>query len=447
MKQQQFKLFVVLVMVVLITACATSFEPMPDISTVGVKADGYALKTENVVMVLDASSSMGEGHAQHQKLDIAAATIRNMIQTIPANSGINSALRTFGHDPKISPAHTAAFSKMADFNSTAMMNALSKVNKPGGPSPLCTAIAAAADDLKGLNGNSALIIVTDAKDMGAAPSIAATTLKETFKDKLCIYPILVGNDPGGKAQMDKLAQIGGCGFAANADDLSSGQQMADYVSKIFLGEPLDSDGDGVVDAMDKCPGTPAGTTVDATGCPVDSDGDGVPDAMDKCPGTPAGTAVDASGCALDSDGDGVTDALDKCPGTAAGTQVDASGCPHTALQSGATSWTFDEISFDVGKADISSASYPLLDQIAAALGARPELKVVVEGHTDNTGSRRGNMNLSQKRARAVVDYLVGKGVSPSRLTAKGYGPDRPIADNGTKLGRAKNRRVRFTKVE
>jgi len=96
------------------------------------------------------------------------------------------------------------------------------------------------------------------------------------------------------------------------------------------GCPLDSDGDGVIDANDRCPNTPAGTAVNAQGCPLDSDGDGVIDAKDKCPNTPAGTAVNADGCPLDSDGDGVIDAKDKCPNTPAGTAVNADGCPLDA---------------------------------------------------------------------------------------------------------------------
>jgi OOP family OmpA-OmpF porin len=91
--------------------------------------------------------------------------------------------------------------------------------------------------------------------------------------------------------------------------------------------PIDSDGDGVVDTLDKCPGTPSGVAVDKDGCPRDSDGDGVPDYLDKCPGTPAGVAVDKDGCPLDSDKDGVANNLDKCPGTPAGVAVDKDGCP------------------------------------------------------------------------------------------------------------------------
>jgi outer membrane protein OmpA-like peptidoglycan-associated protein len=94
-----------------------------------------------------------------------------------------------------------------------------------------------------------------------------------------------------------------------------------------LGCPIDSDGDGVADGIDQCPDTPAGAKVDAVGCPVDSDGDGVPDGIDRCPNTPRGATVDALGCPSDSDGDGVLDGLDKCPNTPPGTPVDATGCP------------------------------------------------------------------------------------------------------------------------
>ncbi len=96
---------------------------------------------------------------------------------------------------------------------------------------------------------------------------------------------------------------------------------------IALFAKKDSDHDGVPDYLDKCPDTPAGVKVDATGCPLDSDGDGVPDYKDKCPNTPPGVKVDSAGCPLDSDGDGVPDYLDKCPNTPHGVKVDAEGCP------------------------------------------------------------------------------------------------------------------------
>lgn len=113
-------------------------------------------------------------------------------------------------------------------------------------------------------------------------------------------------------------------------------QRAVYETPRECNPPVDSDGDGVPDDQDKCPGTPSGVAVDANGCPVtqppaDSDGDGVNDDVDKCPGTPAGTPVDANGCPVvtppvDSDGDGVPDDQDRCPGTQPGFTVDANGC-------------------------------------------------------------------------------------------------------------------------
>jgi outer membrane protein OmpA-like peptidoglycan-associated protein len=98
------------------------------------------------------------------------------------------------------------------------------------------------------------------------------------------------------------------------------------------GCPKDPDGDGVFDGLDKCPDTPNGCQVDATGCPIDADGDGVCDGLDQCPNTATGCTVDAKGCPLDSDGDGVCDGLDKCANTPAGSKVDAGGCPPSEVQ-------------------------------------------------------------------------------------------------------------------
>lgn len=100
------------------------------------------------------------------------------------------------------------------------------------------------------------------------------------------------------------------------------------------GCPSDSDGDGVFDGIDKCPNTLPGTPVDEKGCPLDDDGDGVNNAIDKCPDTPKKVKVDDKGCPLDEDGDGVYDDDDKCPGTPAGVEVDKKGCPKDADQDG-----------------------------------------------------------------------------------------------------------------
>jgi OOP family OmpA-OmpF porin len=203
--------------------------------------------------------------------------------------------------------------------------------------------------------------------------------------------------------------------------------------------PLDSDHDGVPDSLDKCPDTPAGVAVDKNGCPADSDGDGVPDYLDKCPDTPKGVAVDKNGCPPDSDGDGVPDYLDKCPDTPKGAKVDASGCPVKLSEKVSITLA---IQFDTGKADINPRYEDQIKKVADFMKTYPETSVVIEGHTDNVGKEATNVKLSTKRAESVRNELIKKfGVAEKRVSAKGYGSSRPIADNATPEGRQKNRRI------
>ncbi len=204
------------------------------------------------------------------------------------------------------------------------------------------------------------------------------------------------------------------------------------------GCPLDSDGDGVYDYLDKCPGTPSGVKVDSRGCPLDSDGDGVPDYKDKCPGTPAGAPVDKSGCPLDSDGDGVPDYKDKCPGTPAGIKVDAVGCPVPIKEKVSIEL---KVEFALNSSVVKDVYAGHIQKVANFLKAYPDTMAEIAGHTDSTGAESYNLKLSQRRAENVMKYLIGKGINPSRLKAAGYGESMPVADNSTKEGRQKNRRV------
>jgi len=212
-----------------------------------------------------------------------------------------------------------------------------------------------------------------------------------------------------------------------------------------FGCPIDSDGDGVPDYLDKCPGTPAGVKVDRFGCPIDSDGDGVPDYLDKCPATPAGVKVDQFGCPIDSDGDGVPDYLDKCPGTPAGVKVDEQGCPIEEVVEGA--FVFRNIYFDFAKADLKDESLPILDEVVMFLEGSPDAKMEIQGHTDNIGPAEYNMRLSQQRAESVKIYLVESGIAADRLATRGYGLTRPVAPNDTAENRARNRRVEFVPMK
>ena len=213
-----------------------------------------------------------------------------------------------------------------------------------------------------------------------------------------------------------------------------------------LGCPIDSDGDGVYDYLDLCPGTPAAAIgmVDQNGCPLDTDKDGVYDYMDQCPETPAAARnfVDSVGCFLDTDGDGVYDYEDQCP-TIAGVKENL-GCPEIKREiRNLLKKAMSGIQFENAKATIKPNSYKILNDIAKIFIDNPTYIVEVQGHTDNVGKYDYNMDLSERRAQAVRTYLINQGVPAERLTAHGYGPDRPIDDNKTKAGRAKNRRVEF----
>ncbi len=204
------------------------------------------------------------------------------------------------------------------------------------------------------------------------------------------------------------------------------------------GCPVDTDGDGVADPTDRCPGTPPGARVDpANGCPTDADNDGVVDSQDRCPGTIGGVVVGPTGCPPDADGDGVADAQDTCPGTAAGATVDASGCPAAGPV------VLEGVAFLTGSSKLTLNSQGPLDRVVTALRERPQLRVVIEGHTDNVGNRDANLRLSKARADAVRAYFIAKGIAADRLTAVGIGPDQPVAPNDTEAGRARNRRVQL----
>lgn len=158
----------------------------------------------------------------------------------------------------------------------------------------------------------------------------------------------------------------------------------------------------------------------------------------------------------DSDGDGVADKLDKCPGTPAGIVVDGSGCPLkvpvpviqekviiTEADRKVVEEAIKNLEFDLGKATIRSKSYATLNRVAALL-VEKNFSLKLAGHTDNTGSMALNMRLSKERAESVKAYLVSQGANPSRIEAVGYGPNQPIATNKTAAGRQLNRRVEFT---
>jgi outer membrane protein OmpA-like peptidoglycan-associated protein len=230
----------------------------------------------------------------------------------------------------------------------------------------------------------------------------------------------------------------------------------------------DNDGDGIVDKADACPND-AGS-IENRGCPVtDKDNDGVPDPEDKCPDLPGPKAL--AGCP-DTDADGIADGEDKCPALAG--LAENAGCPDVDRDGDTIADRLDrcpeqfgpppdgcpkkytlvevkkekieikqQVHFATAKYRVLPDSFALLNQVAQVLSDFPKMRVSVEGHTDSVGGEAMNMRLSQRRAEAVRDFLVSKGVSPDRLEAIGFGPTKPVASNKTARGKAQNRRTEF----
>lgn len=254
--------------------------------------------------------------------------------------------------------------------------------------------------------------------------------------------------------------------AALAPGIGQGAGSADYRMIILVGfaqekaaPPPDEDADGVPDKADACPSL-AGVAADdplLNGCPepqADRDGDAIPDDNDACPtvpGEPTG-ARRTHGCpaSVDADRDGVPDPVDACPREPGVRPPQGNGCPKPPEPPPSTRLVEQEIvlsqqvQFETGTAVLRPESDAVLAEVARVLGEHPEVELVeVQGHTDESGTPELNRRLGQDRAASVVAWLVGHGVGRARVVPKGYGSDRPIADNTTEEGRGKNRRVEF----
>jgi len=203
--------------------------------------------------------------------------------------------------------------------------------------------------------------------------------------------------------------------------------------------PTDKDADGIPDYRDRCPATPAGTQVDVWGCALDSDGDGVGDNVDQCPGTPSGQAVDSVGCeeGRDKDKDGVADDTDECPDTSSGLNVNSAGCAVKQTV------VLEDVHFEFDSDKLTLNAQQIMDDISRTMKGQPSMEVEISGHTDSKGDAIYNQALSERRAAAVRDNLIKRGVGRSRLTALGYGQTRPIASGDSEEALAKNRRVEF----
>ena len=247
------------------------------------------------------------------------------------------------------------------------------------------------------------------------------------------------------------------GYPDNVDSCPDHPEtFNDYQDEDGCPDGGDADGDGIVDAIDSCVLDPEDKDnyLDEDGCPEpDNDLDGLADAVDKCPleaEDPDGYE-DQDGCPdLDNDKDTVPDVKDQCPNEIGAINGEPLGCPKEpplVLVTDCELKITQQIHFEFNKDTIRAVSFPLLDAVVDVLVKNPEIKIEIQGHTDNVGSARYNKDLSNRRAGAVRKYLVSHGVQSDRLTSSGYGMERPIVDNSSEKNRALNRRVQFVRTE
>jgi outer membrane protein OmpA-like peptidoglycan-associated protein/opacity protein-like surface antigen len=226
---------------------------------------------------------------------------------------------------------------------------------------------------------------------------------------------------------------------SDGDGLADDNDMCPHCPAIngLSGCP-DSDGDGIEDARDRCPqlaGTPEGY-----GCPyLDADQDGVPDEEDACPNLRG--LANNSGCP-DADGDGITDTVDKCPDLPG--VLKNGGCPEVTEEIKTTlAFVTEAVQFATGSDQLKESSLEKLNELVDLLTKYDYYHLSIGGHTDSQGKNSSNLRLSKTRAKACYDYLIDRGVDPTRMMYDGFGESQPVASNKTAAGRKKNRRVAF----
>lgn len=244
------------------------------------------------------------------------------------------------------------------------------------------------------------------------------------------------DDPG-PAELQGCPDRDGDGIPDKDDKCPDVKGLAKY-----QGCPIpDTDGDGINDEEDKCPTVPG--LARYQGCPIpDTDKDGINDEEDKCPTVPG--VARYQGCPIpDTDGDGVNDEEDKCitiPGP-----KENFGCPIIPEEiKKRVDIAAKNILFITGSFKLQTKSFKGLNDVAKIMSENPGMSLNIDGHTDHVGSDEMNLKLSQNRADAVKNYIVSKGIDPSRITATGYGESKPIATNATAAGRQQNRRSELT---
>lgn len=354
-----------------------------------VSSGQYVQKADNFFVLNDSSSSMTEDYlgasypAQPSptKFSVEKEILNRINLTIP-DLKLTSSIRSFGFGPCLSWGFTQLNQAPTNYTKSSFGSGIDTLICASGGTPLGSGIEETTKDLSNTTGNTAVLVLSDG-EVDSDPMPAVKALKQRYGDKLCVYTVWVGNeqDIHGQATLNQLADTTGCGFGTTAERISSPAGMANFVQSVFL---------------------------------------------------KAGAPPVADCSALDDDADGINNCNDKCPATLKGAHVNPFGC-----------WIVD-IKFDNDKSNIKPQFYRELDNAITVIKTNPGVNIEVQGHTSSTGTVAYNQRLSERRAKAVKDYL-DRSITQTggSLTARGYGLTQPIDTNETEEGRANNRRVQL----
>ena len=347
-------------------------------ASVALAADNYVKKVDNFIILVDRSGSMDDAYV--------GAKDRKIVLAKSILERMNAMIPELGYQGGLATAaYSGQIQALEPYAASSYGASIAKVPTLLGsnPTPLGDGLKALEPALQGASGRNAVIILSDGQEnQGAGAMQIASALSEKYN--VCFHTISFADPVGGnQALMDDLAGIKSCGVAVTAAQLADDAAMAQFVKDVFY-------------------------DIDA--------------------------AVDP--CSLDDDGDGVNNCIDKCPDTIKGLAVDANGCPIPDV-------VRLKVNFDFDKAVVKPQYHDDLAEFASYMRQQQSFTVVeIAGHTDSIGTDAYNQKLSERRAKAVRDYLVNNfGMDDKLFSAVGYGESRPIADNKTDAGRAENRRI------
>jgi OmpA-OmpF porin, OOP family len=347
-------------------------------ASVAVAAENYVRKVDNFFILVDRSGSMDEKYVGTKDTKIVLA--KALLERM------NAMIPELGYQGGLNTAAPAGQLQALEAYTTAGYGAsIAKVPTLIGsnPTPLGVGLAALEPALQSAVGRNAIIVVSDGRENTGEGSVkVAAALAEKYG--VCFHTISFADTVNGNQPLlDAITALKPCGVGVSAAQLADDAALQKFVKDVFYDDA---------------------------------------------------TAVDP--CSLDDDGDGVNNCIDKCPDTIKGMAVDADGCPIADIVT-------LKINFDFDKSDIKPQYHQELADFASYMRQQQSFTVVeIAGHTDSVGSDEYNQKLSERRAKAVRDYLVNElGMDTNLFSAVGYGESKPIATNDTDAGRAENRRI------